>query len=457
MPDTDRNIYTDPSVQNLPNSIEAEQAVLGAIIIDQNVMTDVVSDLKPEYFYSRINQDIYREMVAMFTEHRPIDFVTVLDAVMAARIFDSQADAKNYLFGITQTVPTIKNIGSYARIIVDKYTMRALIEASREIIVKASDEEENGEKLLEYSEQKIYDIRQGRDSSQLTHIKTAILDSLDHLQKLNGADREKYMGLKTGYSMLDRIITGLNKSDLIILAARPGVGKSSLALNIAVNVAKAYPVSVVYFSLEMTNRQLVERALSFESGVNSQAMRLGEMTRDDWHRISEGSDSLSRTNIYFDDTSGISVQEIKAKCMRTRNLGLVIVDYLQLMGGSGRYENRTLEISEITRAFKLMAKELNVPVMLLSQLSRAVEKDSGKRKPRLSDLRDSGSIEQDADIVMFLHRDDSSDDAGAPGQPNESEVSLIISKNRHGETDELTLHWDGAHTRFTSVDYAREY
>ena len=252
------------------------------------------------------------------------------------------------------------------------------------------------------------------------------------------------------------MITGLNKSDLIILAARPGVGKSSLALNIAVNVAKAYDTAVAYFSLEMTNRQLVQRALSFESGVPSQNMRRGDLQREDWHRISETSDVLSKTRLYFDDTSGISVQEIKAKCMRIENLGLIIVDYLQLMGGNGRSESRALEISAITRNFKIMAKELNVPVILLSQLNRAVEKDSGKRKPRLSDLRDSGSIEQDADIVLFLHKEDTGEEEGQQG-PTEYPVTLVVAKNRHGECDDLPLHWDGQHTKFTSMEYAREF
>ena len=441
---------------NMPYNIEAEQAVLGAIIVDQNTFLDVVSELKAEYFYSKRNQAIFSEMELMFTTQNPIDFVTVLNAVNNAGIIDDPEEAKVYLYNISQTVPTLKNITTYAKIIYDKYMLRQLINASRDIMDKAANDQDTGENLLEYAEQKIYDVRNGRDTAQLTHVKPAILESLEHLQKLNGPDRDKYLGINTGFAALDRMITGLNKSDLIILAARPGVGKSSLALNISVNVAKKYDCDVAYFSLEMTNRQLVERALSAESGVSSQAMRRGELQREDWHRISETSDILSRTHLYLDDTSGNSVQEIKAKCMRLPNLGLVVVDYLQLMGGNGRAESRTLEISAMTRNLKLMAKELNVPIMVLSQLNRAVEKDSGRRKPRLSDLRDSGSIEQDADIVMFLHKDDQGEE-GQQHDPTDAEVTLVVAKNRHGECDEIQLHWDGLHTKFTSIAYDREF
>ncbi len=456
MPSDNNLTFDNIGGVNLPYSMEAEQAVLGAIIVDQTAMLDIISTVKAEYFYSKRNQQIFSEMEMMFTSQTPIDFVTVLDAVNSAGIFNDSEEAKVYLFNITQTVPTIKNIGIYAKIIYDKYMLRQLIEVSRDVMYKASGDEESGQKLLEYAEQKIYDIRNGKENSELTHIKAALMESLTFLQKLSGPERSKLLGLNTGFSHLDRMITGLNKSDLIILAARPGVGKSSLALNIAVNVAKAYDTAVAYFSLEMTNRQLVQRALSFESGVPSQNMRRGDLQREDWHRISETSDVLSKTRLYFDDTSGISVQEIKAKCMRIENLGLIVVDYLQLMGGNGRSESRALEISAITRNFKIMAKELNVPVILLSQLNRAVEKDSGKRKPRLSDLRDSGSIEQDADIVLFLHKEDTGEEEGQQG-PTEYPVTLVVAKNRHGECDDLPLHWDGQHTKFTSMEYAREF
>ncbi|MEA5051467.1 MAG: replicative DNA helicase [Oscillospiraceae bacterium] len=436
---------------NLPYSLEAEQAVLGAVIVDSKVLEEVLGILVPEHFYQKQNEAIFSEMVLMYNAGKPIDFVTVLNAVTAAEVFPSEEDAKVYLYGITQTVPTLSNVVSYANIVYDKYQTRTLINTCRDIIDNSAGGAESSGQLLEYAEQKIYEIRNGRDSGDLSRIDAVLFRVMDQLYKLSGPDKEKYKGLPTGFSLLDRVLTGLNKSDLIILAARPGVGKTSFALNIASNVAKNTQASVAIFSLEMTKEQLAQRILSSTSGVPSQALRSGEIQTDEWASIAEATDILSKAKIYIDDTSGVSVGEIKSRARRVKNLGLIIVDYLQLMSGSGRRnDSRVNEISEITRAFKIMAKDLNVPIILLSQLSRSSEQQ--KRRPMLSDLRDSGSIEQDADIVLFLHRDMPQD--GEPEQEESSEVLLLVSKNRHGETTKLKLHWDGEHTTFTSMEYS---
>ncbi len=433
---------------NLPYSTEAEQAVLGAVIADSRVMDEIGGTVQPEHFYHKQNAAIYKEIVLMVNAGKPVDFVTVLDAVTAANVFPSAEDAKVYLFSVTETVPTIANAATYARIVYDRYLTRTLINACREIIDNASGARDASERLLDFAEQKIYDIRNGRDTTEMWQLDSVLLDVIENLNRLTGPDKEKYMGIPTGFGELDRTLTGLNKSDLIILAARPGVGKTSFALNVATNIATSREdTAVAVFSLEMTKQQLAQRILSSVSGVTSVAFRSGEIAPDDWTSIAEATGSLSKARIFIDDKSGVSVQEIKSKARRIKNLGLVIVDYLQLMGGTGR-ENRVNEISDITRAFKIMAKELNVPIILLSQLSRDNEKQA--RRPKLSDLRDSGSIEQDADIVLFIHKESTEDD------DDNSEVSLIVAKNRHGDTRRIDLHWDGAHTRFTSLA-AEEY
>ena len=437
---------------NLPYSVEAEQAVLGAVLVDARVLDDIGAALLPEHFYHAQNAGIFREMLLLSTAARPVDFVTVLDAVATSGVFASEEDAKLYLYNITQTVPTISNAAAYAKIVYDKYIQRALINVCREVMGEASAGAESSATLLDYLEQRIYEVRGGRDRSELWRLESVLAEVIDRLEKLSGPDRDKYRGLPTGFDSLDRVLTGLNKSDLIILAARPGVGKTSFALNIAANLAaKRNDVSIAFFSLEMTKQQLAQRILSSTSGIESMVFRNGVSNPDSWPYIAESMGRLASANIYIDDTSGISVAEIKAKARRLKDLGLVVVDYLQLMGGSGarRSDSRVNEISDITRAFKIMAKELNVPVMLLSQLSRDSDKQS--RRPKLSDLRDSGSIEQDADIVMFLHRDNP--DGQPPDEGAEmSEVMLIVAKNRHGEITRLRLHWDGAHTRFTALD-----
>ena len=434
----------------LPYSTEAEQAVLGAILVDSSVQDDVFGILRPEQFYSQQNADIYREMLVLQTSGKPIDYVTVLESVLSAGIFNSDDDAKLYLYSVTQTVPSVSNGTAYAKIVADKYLQRTLINSCRDIIEAGSDSQIPANELLDLAEQKIYDIRSGRSSNEMKPIEDVSFQVLNDLEKLTGDDRDKYLGIQTGFTYLDKVITGLNKSDLIILAARPSVGKTSFALNVATNIARSNPeIGIGIFSLEMTNEQLAQRIISSLAGVKSQKFRTGDFTDDEMERITDAAAEISGTGIYLDDTSSISVQELQAKARRIKNLGLIIVDYLQLMSSNRRNENRVNEISEITRSFKVLAKELNVPVILLSQLSRSNEKD--KRRPMLSDLRDSGSIEQDADIVMFLHRESSNSDENDVPRALQ-DILLMVAKNRHGEVTNMHLNFEGEITRFTSMD-----
>ena len=314
-------------------------------------------------------------------------------------------------------------------------------------------------KLLDSAEQRIYEIREGREISGLTHIKQVIeAETYDRLTKMADPEtREDYIGIPCGIGQLDKMITGLNKSDLIILGARPGMGKTSFALNILRNVAVNAGKTVCMFSLEMTRDQLAQRLLSSEAGIKSEKLRTGELDADEWTRLAQAGDNLSKASIFLDETSNITVPEMKAKLRRMKKVDLVIIDYLGLMHSAKSTDNRVQEISEITRNLKIMAKELKVPVIACAQLSRATEAKGKSHRPALSDLRDSGSIEQDADIVLFLYRDTYYDSEKNDGddRSDPTKAECIVAKNRHGEIGTVDLHWDGQYTRFTSVDVFR--
>ncbi len=449
---------------NLPYSMQAEQSVLGAALLQADIIPELVELLRPEMFYARQNGQIFAEMVRLFTAGQTVDFVTLLDAVTGEGVFESADAAKVYLTGLAETVPSISNVQAYAKIVQEKYLVRQLMGAAKDIL-EQSGEEPDADLLLESAEQKIYEIRSGRDTSALTSISSLIVDTLVNLQKIAGPDRDKYAGIPTGFTYLDTVLTGMGRSDLIILAARPGMGKTSFALNIATNVAKKQKIPVAIFSLEMTKDQLTSRILSAEAGIDSQAFRTGKLKEEDWDDLARASEMLHDAPIYMDDTSGITIPEVKAKIRRINqdpsrpDIGLVIIDYLQLMTSGRRTENRVQEISDITRNLKIMAKELNVPVIALSQLSRSAEKATGRsdHRPQLSDLRDSGSIEQDADVVLFLYRQayyNSHQDGAEEQQADERTAECIVAKNRHGETSTVQLGWDGAHTRFMNLDFS---
>jgi replicative DNA helicase len=446
----------------MPYNMQAEQSVLGAALIDDTILTQLITQLEPEMFYSEQNRAVFDQMSRLFADSEAVDLVTLVDALASSETFKGADDVKIYLTRLAETVPAISNVESYIRIVQDKYKARRVIEAAGNIIEK-SRREDDADLLLENAEQQIYDIRNGRTQSGVKTLQDSILEVIDTLQKLSGPDHDKYSGIPTGFTYLDTTLTGLGRSDLIILAARPGMGKTSFALNIATNVARMQKVPTVVFSLEMTCEQLTDRILSSTAGIDSQTFRTGNLNDSDWSDLAGASSLLYHAPIYMDDSSGITVAEMKAKIRqidqdpKKEPIGLVIIDYLQLMQSAKHIDNRVQEISDITRNLKIMAKELNVPVIALSQLSRAAEKTSGRsdHRPQLSDLRDSGSIEQDADIVLFLYRAAYYNSQSEEGQQaDENTAECIVAKNRHGETTTIQLGWDGAHTRFMNLDYS---
>ncbi|MCI1956621.1 MAG: replicative DNA helicase [Oscillospiraceae bacterium] len=451
----DDSVTTGYNGLNLPFSPEAEQSVLGAVLLDASCMDRVAEILpRPDYFYLSGNNRIYSVMLRMFTEGKPIDFVTVLESLKETGDFD-EAEGKTYLLQLAQLVPSISNVEYYASIVRDKYDVRTLITTARDIVEEASAGEADASTLLDSAEQRIFDIRRGKNMQGLQKIDEIILDEFDRLDKLNSPDADQYRGVPTGIKELDDTITGLNRTDFILLGARPGMGKTSFALNIARHAAVKADKKVAFFSLEMSKEQLVSRLLSTEAMVEGTKLRTGRLSEDEWVRLIEAGDILSKTQLYFDDNPSITVPEIKAKLRRLKDVDLVVIDYLQLMTSSVRIDNRVQEISQITRNLKIMAKELNVPVLTLSQLARDSEKRTNHR-PVLSDLRDSGSIEQDADIVLFLYREDYYQDAGTPEEDaDRNQSECIIAKNRHGETKTIPLHWQGEYMRFTAQEVIR--
>lgn len=442
----------------LPYSVEAEQAVLGSIIIDPKCLNDVATSVKAEYFYIPQHREIYSTLAEMYELSQTIDFVSLLEKLKRDGVYD-EAGGKAYLTQLVQTVPSAANVLTYVAIVRERYYARSLMTAAQDIIKDINDNALDSGRLLDSAEQRIYEIRQGREITGLTHIKSVIEnETYDRLSKMADPEtRADYVGIPSGIGELDRMITGLNKSDLIILGARPGMGKTSFALNIVRNVAVNTGRTVCFFSLEMTRDQLAQRMLSSEAGIKSEKLRTGELDEDEWTRLAQAGDALSKADIYFDETSSITVPEMKAKLRRMKKVDLVVIDYLGLMHSARQIDNRVQEISEITRNLKIMAKELKVPVIACAQLSRGTEAKGKSHKPALSDLRDSGSIEQDADIVLFLYRDAYYDSEKADDEDlsDQTKSECIVAKNRHGEIGTIPLHWDGQFTRFTSVDVFR--
>ena len=442
---------------SMPFSLEAEQSVLGAILLEPSCLAAVVDILpQPRYFYAVNNRMIYGAMVEMFALGQPVDFVTVLERLKEEPDFD-EATGKVYLTQLAQLVPSISHVETYANIVRDKYDLRTLMQAARGILDDATSGEREVSLLLDSAERRIYDIRQGKSDKGLQPVREILLETFDRLDKLNSADREKYQGLPTGIKELDSTITGLNRSDLIVLAARPGVGKTSLGLNIARHVAVTAKRRVAFFSLEMGREQLASRLLASEALVEGTKLRAGDLTEAEWARLIEAGDILRRADLYIDDSPGLTVLEMQGKLRRLDHVDLVIVDYLQLMTGSRRTDNRVNEISEITRNLKVMAKELNVPLMALSQLRRPTDRTKDHR-PGLSELRDSGSIEQDADIVIFLHREAynaTSEGGQLTEDMDQNAAEIIVAKNRHGETKSIPVHWQGEYMRYTSREVIR--
>ncbi len=445
---------------NMPYSLEAEQAVLGSILIDPACITQVLIIVKPDYFYLPQHKAIFTIMQEIDALGGKIDVLIVLEKLKQEKIYDD-ATGKQYLFQLTQIVPSTENVEEYSNIIREKYHIRALISVSKKIIDEASSSTEPADTLLESAEQQIYDIRQGRVSKGPTRIGDIIVNEVyDKLQKLSSADRDKYKGFTTGFTDLDKAITGLNRSDLVIIGARPAMGKTSLALNLARNTAMMGKKKVLFFSLEMTKEQLAQRVLSTEARVESTKMRTGNISGDEWAKLATATALLSNCELYFDDTSNMTVSEMKSRIRRLRDVDAVFVDYLQLMKSGTRVESRVQEVSEITRNLKLMAKDLNIPVVVLAQLARTTEGRGKSHKPQLSDLRESGSIEQDADIVIMLYRDEyyateKDDGPSEMERPAVNEAEFIISKNRHGPTTTVKVAWNGDYTLFSNLETIR--
>ena len=434
--------------QELPYSQDAEQSILGAVLIDAGVIARVLDFLRPECFYRQQHREIFSIMLRLFLSGGVIDYVTVLDACQREQVFESDDAAKLYLVKLAQLVPSVSNVEAYAQIVQEKYYIRSLIMAAKEIEAHAAENSDTASDLLDWAEQKIYDIRQGKDATGLRRIDEIIVEAYDHLQKISGPDKSAHQGTPSGFTQLDRVIGGMNNSDLILVAGRPGMGKTTFAGNIAQNIATRQKKKVAIFSLEMSGEQLVMRMLSSAASISSTSLRTGELTGDEWINLAASADELSKSPVYIDDTAGITPAEMKAKLRRVRDLGAVFIDYLQLMSTGGRRsENRVQEVSDITRSLKIMAKDLNVPVVLCSQLSRGPESRQDHR-PMLSDLRESGSIEQDADIVLFLYRDGYYNQESA----EQNVAECIIAKNRHGETGRVNLSWSGQYSRFGNLD-----
>ncbi len=446
---------------NLPYSAEAEQAVLASVLIDPSTLNLIATEMQAEYFHLPQHKVIYSTLCAMIElKGVGIDFVTLLEQLKNDNTYD-EAGWKAYLTQLVKMFVIPANVMTYVSIVKERYYARSLLVAAGNIIKDVNENMLDADRLIDNAESSIYSIRQGRETSGLVHIKDIIrFETYTRLTNLtNPETREDYIGIPSGISALDKVTTGLNKSDLIILGARPGMGKTSLALNIARNVAVNAKKTVCFFSLEMTRDQLAQRMLSNEASIESQKLRTGELSSDEWTRLTQVAEILEQAPLYFDETPGITVQQMKAKLRRMKKVDLVIIDYLGLISPSAsrKNDNRVQQVQEITGALKAMAKELKIPVLCCAQLSRGTEAKGKSHKPALSDLRESGSIEQDADQVLFIYREtyyDNEKDGEDKGDPNKAEI--IVAKNRHGNVETVELRWDGKFTRFASQDVHRQ-
>ena len=437
--------------RNLPCALEAEQSVLGSILIDPNCFADLTEILRAEDFYLEEHGEIFYAMYDLFSKSREIDLVTLIDTLVSRGVYNEE-ESKKYIKIIAETVPSAANVLDYAQIVKEKSLLRSLIGASDEIREMAFSAQGEVKDIIDSAEQKVFAIAQGSENKGFVHIREAISRTYARLDLL-ARDKAAASGTPTGFSALDRTLVGLGEGDLVIVGARPGMGKTSFCMNLATNIAKSTKKNVCVFSLEMSAEQLASRMLSSEALVDSYAIRSGELTSEQYKQLADAAADLSESNILIDDTTGITVTRMKAKLRRVKNLGLVVVDYLQLMQGEGRRtDNRVLEVGDISRGLKILAKELKIPVICCAQLSRGPESRTDKR-PMLSDLRDSGAIEQDADIILFLYRDEYYKE---PGPGEQSVAECIVSKNRHGSTGTVKLSWIGQFTKFLTQEVTRE-
>lgn len=445
-----------------PYSLEAEQAVLGCLLIDPECFVELGDSVRAEFFYIPQHREIYSTIIALDSIGQKYDAVLVLEDLKSRGVYDD-ASGKNYLAQLAQSVPSTANVKAYAKIIRDKYILRTLIGTAKEIQDSATSIDATADSILDLAEQRIFDIRQGKTTVGPTKLKDIIFSEVYvDLQKKNSADKDDYLGITTGFTWLDKLTSGLNKSDLILVGARPAMGKTSFALNIARNVAVMGKKKVVFFSLEMPKIQLAQRVLATEARVEASKFRTGELSPEEWTRIAEAASSLNDAELYFDDSSNITVPEMKARVRRMKNVDCVVIDYLQLMTGTKRTDSRVQEVSEITRGLKLMAKDLHIPVITCSQLNRSTDARGKSHRPQMSDLRESGSIEQDADIILMLYREgyyesdgNNDEQAAAMNAQNDTQALVIVAKNRHGGTGDVPLNWTKEFTMFSNPETIR--
>jgi len=436
----------------VPHNIEAEEAVLGSLLIDPDAIFKVASFLRPEDFYREKNGWIYEAILDLHERREPADFITVCEE-LERRGRLSEVGGAAYLTSLINAVPTAVHVEHYARIVERTAILRRLIAAAGQIAALGYEGGEDIDEVIDRAEQLLFAVSQRRLSREVVPIKQVLAEYYDRVEYLY-QHRGEMIGIPTGFSQLDKLLGGLQRADLIIVAARPGVGKTSFVLAIAHNAAKKYGKRVAIFSLEMSREQVVQRLISAETGIDSQRLRLGDIREEEWPKFAQAVGLLSETAIFIDDTPALSVLELRAKARRLHaeyGLDLLIVDYLQLMRGDARAENRVQEISAISRALKALARELNVPLIAVSQLSRAVESRHDKR-PILSDLRESGSLEQDADVVIFIYRDDIYN----PDTERRNIADIIVAKHRSGPTDQVPLYFKKELAQFREIEFIRE-
>ena len=435
--------------RRMPFSLDAEQSVLASIMIDPSCMDNIAALVSADDFYLSEHREIFSVMQRMYLKSKNIDVVTLINELAVNGVYD-EAGGRDYLRLLAETVPTAANARDYAKIIRDKAILRQLIGAGEAISEAAYAGEDEAERLVEFAETKVFNIAEGRENKSFVHIRDAIVMVYDRLNTLKN-DPDSVKGTPTGFTDLDNVIVGLGNSDLVLVGARPGMGKTSFTMNLATAAAAKTKKTVCVFSLEMSAEQLANRMLSSEAQIDSYKMRSGQLDDQDWEALAYASSRLSSVDILIDDTPGITVAGMKSKLRRVKNPGMVVIDYLQLMQGDTKTDNRVNEVGEISRGLKLLAKEFNVPVITCAQLSRDPEQRQDKR-PMLSDLRDSGAIEQDADIVMFLYRDEYYKEASG----EQSVAEVIVAKNRHGSVDKVKLGWIGQYTKFTNLSNTAE-
>lgn len=435
--------------RTMPSSIEAEQSVVGSMLIDNEAIVEAMEMLRPEDFYHKQFGILFEAMVELNNEHKPVDLVTLQERLREKDV-PSELYGLDFIRGLINAVPTSANIRQYAQIVREKAVLRSIIKVTEGIASTCYIARDKTEDILEDTEKKVFELVKNRNESGFTPIDNVVLEALERISAA-AKNRGAITGIPTGFKDLDFMLSGLQPSDFVLIAARPSMGKTAFVLNIANHIAVKEGITTVVFSLEMANVQLINRMLSLQSGVDADKLRKGRLEGSDWGKLIEGADEIAKSHLIIDDTPGISIGELRSKCRKLkleRNLGLVIIDYLQLMTGSGKVDSRQQEISDISRSLKALAREIEAPVVALSQLSRAVEQRPDHR-PMLSDLRESGAIEQDADVVMFLYRDDYyNKDTEQKGV-----AEVIIAKQRNGPIGTINLAWIASQTKFADLAY----